>query len=283
MIQESLGVYALDSVDPEMRSAVERHLGDCVKCSIEVAHHHEVAGLLANSGGPAPAGLWEGIASQLAGSTQPSWERLFERIDEGVQDPRIRVTGDLAPSDSFDARDLVGAEPVVVPMKSERRSKWKVGRRVTGIAAAAVAAILLGAQVDHLNHQISALQNPSALTQAEQAALEAPSTKQILLTVPAGERSPVPEGRVTVVLTKSGTGFVEGQGLSSLPRTETYQLWGVVGSQTVSLGLLGSAPTVVPFSVDGDVPVEAFAITAENAGGVVQSSNQPVVAGEVTT
>jgi hypothetical protein len=31
------------------------------------------------------------------------------------------------------------------------------------------------------------------------------------------------------------------------------------------------------------MPVEAFAITAERSGGVVQSSNQPVVAGEVTT
>ena len=50
-IQELLGVYALDAVDPEMAAMVERHLAGCVKCSIEVAQHHEVAGLLANSGG----------------------------------------------------------------------------------------------------------------------------------------------------------------------------------------------------------------------------------------
>jgi hypothetical protein len=149
--------------------------------------------------------------------------------------------------------------------------------------AAAVIAIVLGVRVNHLNQQVNALQNPSALAQAEQTALDAPSTKQVQLTVPGGRRSAVPEGRVTVVLTKSGTGFVEAQGLSSLPGAETYQLWGIVGSQTISLGLLGSDPAVVPFTVNGDVPVEAFAITAENAGGVVQSSNQPVVAGEVTT
>jgi hypothetical protein len=91
-----------------------------------------------------------------------------------------------------------------------------------------------------------------------------------------------PVGRVTVVLTASGTGFVEAGGLSSLPRSETYQLWGVIGHRTISLGLLGSAPKVVPFSVAGSMPVDAFAITAEHAGGVVQTTRQPVVVGEVT-
>lgn len=285
VIQESLGVYALDALDPEMVCVVERHLTDCVKCSVEVAHHHEVAGLLANSGGPAPAGLWEGIAGRLEGATPPSWGRLVERLDERSEDRAVtRTTEASTTSDILDAPDLDRGHPVVIPMDSKRRSNRMV-RRATVIAAsaAAVAAIVFGAQVNHLDRQVNALQNPSALGQAEQAALDAPSTKQVQLTVPTGERSAVPEGRVTVVLTKSGTGFVEAQGLSSLPRTETYQLWGIVGSQTISLGLLGADPTVVPFSVGGDVPVEAFAITAEHAGGVVQSSNQPVVAGELTT
>jgi hypothetical protein len=85
-----------------------------------------------------------------------------------------------------------------------------------------------------------------------------------------------------VVLTATGTGFVEAGGLTSLPRSKTYQLWGLIGSRKISLGLLGSAPRVVPFTVAGNEPVDAFAITAEHAGGVVQSTNQPVVAGQVT-
>jgi anti-sigma-K factor RskA len=67
-----------------------------------------------------------------------------------------------------------------------------------------------------------------------------------------------------------------------LPTDRTYQLWGVIGGKTISLGLLGPDPSVVPFSVAGDGSVQAFAITAEHAGGVVQSTNQPVVSGEVT-
>ncbi len=55
----------------------------------------------------------------------------------------------------------------------------------------------------------------------------------------------------------------------------------MIDGRTISLGLLGPDPAVVPFSVAGDGSVQAFAITAEQAGGVVQSTNQPVVAGQV--
>ncbi|MGO8873991.1 MAG: sigma factor-like helix-turn-helix DNA-binding protein [Acidimicrobiales bacterium] len=36
-IQELLGVYALDAVEPDPAAMVEEHLQECVKCSIEVA------------------------------------------------------------------------------------------------------------------------------------------------------------------------------------------------------------------------------------------------------
>ena len=82
-IQELLGVYALDAVDPETAAMVERHLGECVRCSVEVAQHHEVAGLLANSGGAVPGrSCGSGIASRLDGSAPPSWERLAKRLEE---------------------------------------------------------------------------------------------------------------------------------------------------------------------------------------------------------
>ncbi len=85
-----------------------------------------------------------------------------------------------------------------------------------------------------------------------------------------------------MVLTATGTGFVDADRLRTLSSGRTYQLWGIIDGKTISLGLLGPRPSVVPFSVAGDGSVQAFAITAEHAGGVVQSANQPVVAGEVT-
>jgi anti-sigma-K factor RskA len=146
-------------------------------------------------------------------------------------------------------------------------------------AAAAVVAVVLGVQVHHLHGQVSALQS-NRLSAVERSALADPSTKTIELA--AGSAADAPSRKVTVVLTKSGTGFVEAGALDALPSDQTYQLWAVIGDQTISLGLLGSQPSVVPFSVAGNADVSAFAITAERAGGVVHSTHQPVVAGEVT-
>jgi anti-sigma factor RsiW len=271
-IQELLGVYALDALDPETAAMVERHLAECVKCSAEVSQHHEVAGLLANSGGESPAGLWDGIATQIDGSVPPSWERLAARLEPaGGRSDRVVRSAE-------GATDGGDADAVVVSIATARRNRWVLRGAGLVAAAAAVIALVLGVQVHHLNNQVSALQVHPSLSAAEQAAMQQPSTRQVQLTSKSGS-SP---GEVTVVLTSSGTGFVEGSQLHSLPSDRTYQLWGVIGGKTISLGLLGPDPSVVPFSVAGDGSVQAFAITAEHAGGVVQSQNRPVVAGEVT-
>lgn len=277
-IQELLGAYALDAVDADTAGMIDRHLDTCLRCSIEVAHHHEVAGLLANSGGESPPALWDGIAERLEGSAPPSWERLAARLETGAE----RVPGSPG----------VAAVPPAGPAKSEGPGGAKVnGHRRHGrgwvtagaalvAAAAAVVSIVLGVRVDHLNHQVSSLTASAGLNAAERAALAEPATRQVQLTAPAGSGSPV---TVTVVLTASGTGFVQAHGLPALAGNRTYQLWAVVGGQTISLGLLGPDPAVVPFSVAGGQPIHAFAITAEHRGGVVQTTQQPVVAGSVRT
>jgi anti-sigma factor RsiW len=262
-IEELLGVYALDAVDPETARLVERHLETCVRCSVEVAQHHEVAGLLANSGGESPPELWDTIAGRLDRSAPPSWERLAAQLEDGVGRPER----------------LAGGDAPVVPGPSRRRAPSLVAAgAVVVAAAAAVVAIVLGVQVNHLDRQVSSLQSTSALVKAERSAMAARSTRMIELTAPAGTPSP---SHVLVVLAASGTGFVQVRELPALPTDRTYQLWGVVGGQTISLGLLGPDPIIVPFSVAGRAPVRAFAITDEHSGGVVQTTRQPVVAGQV--
>ncbi len=297
-LQELLGVYALDAVDKETAERVERHLAGCLKCSVEVAHHHEVAGLLANSGSSSPERLWDGIAGQLDGSVPPPWERLAKRLggdDVGDRPVRsnLRTTGKATSS----ANSGEGEEPAdggthlrlpvasnVVPLAGGRR-RTRVAMRVAAVVAgaAAVTALVLGVQVHHLDQRVTALQSQPSLAAAERAALAEPSTERIQLTGPTG---PTTGGaatpRATVVLTASGTGFVEATGLSTLSNGRTYQLWGVVAGQTISLGLMGSAPKLVSFTVDGNAPVTAFAVTAEHAGGVAHSANQPVVAGRTS-
>jgi Anti-sigma-K factor rskA/Putative zinc-finger len=278
-IQDLLGAYALDAVDPETAAVVERHLEGCLRCSTEVAQHHEVAGLLANSGGASPATLWDGIASQLDGSTPPSWERLSARLETGADRTDDQMGGRESAAAGAGAADGAAddASNVIPFTQDRRRVRWVAWTASAVAGAAAVVAVLLGVQVHHLDRQVEALQAP--LSGAEQAALNAPSTKRVHLTARPSTGNPVD---VMVVLTKSGTGFVQAGQLARLPIDQTYQLWGVVGEKTISLGLLGARPTVMAFSVAGGAAVSAFAITAEHSGGVVQSSNQPVVAGPVS-
>ena len=272
-IEELLGAYALDAVEPETAAAIEAHLDECVRCSIEVAQHHEVAGLLANSGGSPPAQLWDGIAGQLGGTSVDSWDRLAARL-EGPDEPPGR---DWA--DATDGRAAPTGGDVVPLDPTRRRSRMVTVAAGLVAAAAAVIALVFGVQVHHLHTQVNAMQSGSQLSAAERAALAAPGTRRIPLADPTGSGSTP----ATIVLTAAGTGFVvndEG-GLVTLPDDRTYQLWGVVGSKTISLGLLGSHPGVVPFSVAGSPSVSAFAITDEVAGGVVRSTNQPVAVGTV--
>ena len=49
-IQELLGVYAADAVDPDEAAEVESHLFECASCAREVAEHRETLSLLAPSG-----------------------------------------------------------------------------------------------------------------------------------------------------------------------------------------------------------------------------------------
>jgi len=284
-IEELLGAYALDAVEPETAAIIEAHLEGCVRCAAEVDQHHEVAGLLANSGGAPPAELWDGIAGRLGGTSDESWDRLAARLEV----PASRTTGtgrDIGhPGDERTAVPPGGtAHPAdVVPIGSARRRSRLAAAGAGLVAAAAVViALVLGLQVHHLHGQVNALQATPNLSAAERAAISAPGTTRVPLSIPgaAGQGSTP----ATIVLTAAGTGFVindADDGLAPLPADRTYQLWGVVGTKVISLGLLGSRPGIVPFSVAGSHGVSAFAITDEVAGGVVASANHPVAAGKV--
>ena len=285
-IEELLGAYALDALEPDERALVEAHLETCPRCSAEVAQHHEVAGLLANSGGAAPGELWDRIAERLDTPAAPSWDRLAARLQvpDGARDGLADAGGD--PADRLPASPAAtGPEEAVaeiVPIDRARRP----GRLATVVvsivaAAAALAAVVLGVQVHHLNHQVSALSTShQTVTQAAQAALEDPTTQRVQLTPTA--TSTAPRGAtVTLVMARSGTGFVIAQGLQALPAEETYQLWGSVGGQLISLGVLGSDPGVSTFTFDSVAKAQAYAITAERSGGSVQPTHPPLVEGSV--
>ena len=111
-IEELLGAYALDAVDPDERELVETHLATCPRCCAEVEDHVEVAALLGNSGGDAPDGVWERIASTLVEVPPPM------RLELPTPDARI------------------------IPLAERRRQR---GNRLVVAAMGAAAAMVIGA------------------------------------------------------------------------------------------------------------------------------------------
>jgi hypothetical protein len=303
-IEELLGAYALDAVTPEEHELVRRHLEECPRCADEVALHHEVAGLLANTGQDAPGELWDRIADRLDQPAGDGWDRVAARLDHpvgpagptglaGLTGPTEPTgpTGPTGPTSPVGTGSVTQPAPVggspdggptVVPLDGRRSRSRLAGRIATAVAGvAALVAVLLGVQVSNLHHQVDQLQSAAArpvLTRAATAAYDDPTSVRTSLT-PVGTSATTTVA--TVVLTANGAGYLIADRLAPLPSTRTYQLWASIDGQLISMGLLGPDPTVVGFSVNPGVPVAAFAITEESAGGAVEATHQPVVEGTV--
>jgi hypothetical protein len=254
-VKQLLGAYALDAVDPDELIAIRMHFASCPRCATEVAEHQQVAGLLANSGGDAPTHLWELIRAQI--------ERPLAEQDDDSH---------VAAIASFRRPDKSGLHRVADPTHRSRSR----GTVLTAAAAAALVVIAaLGVQVARLDNRVGHLQAASqsqGLVQAAQSALNQPQARLVILTAAHSTGPAVAE----IVILPSGIAFLVDSHLPKLPGDETYQLWGRQGDQVISLGLLGSDPDDVAFRVDPSATLLGFAITAEQAGGVVRSSRVPV-------
>jgi anti-sigma factor RsiW len=249
-VMDLLAAHALDAVDGAEAAAIEAHAASCARCKSELAGFREAISLVANDGGDAPARLWQAISAQIgrppAGEERPDLRRLFD------------------------------ADKTAASSSASRRRTWRIRSWATGAVAAALVVIAaLSIQLSRLDHQVAQLQtagNQQVITQAAQSALTDPQAKRVVLDAAHSSGPAV----VEIAILPSGTAFFVNRSLPALARTETYQLWGEVGDQLISLGVLGAAPRYVAFHVDPAASIEAFAVTAERAGGVVQSAHVPV-------
>jgi hypothetical protein len=245
-IQELLGVYALHALEPDEAKLVDDHLEVCPRCRSEVSAHREVATLLGNSGGSAPEGLWDRISDQLEEAPPP-----------------MRLS-------------LPDGAGTVIPLAARRRPR---ANRYAVAALGAAAALLIGTlsvqvvrQDDRISDLTTALEDDAVLSAANLALADPDAATAQLASSDGAVGAPA-------VLLPNGTGYLLAHELEELDDGLTYQLWGVTGSGVISLGLLGASPNdVVPFQVSGDVA--SLAITTEVSGGVAQSANAPVLAGD---
>ena len=217
-IEEVLGAYALDAVEPDEAAMVEAHLGECPRCASEVAGHREVAATLAHGGSPAPEGLWQRIAGAL----------------------------EEAPP----ALDLARVAP-----QKPRFHRAELRLTLGLVAAAAVLTGVLGVLVVRQQERIddlTAMMRQRALEQAAASASADARAQRVTL------RSEDGNIYAEAVMQPTGSGYLVRHNLPRLPDDRTYQLWGRVGDRTVSLGVLGPDPRMAAFTADGTMTMVAI-------------------------
>jgi anti-sigma factor RsiW len=253
-----LAVFALDAVDSDEHEQIEAHLAECPRCRAELDAHRDVAAALGNSVESLPEGLWSSIASRLVIGTDEEAPPMPSLLRAG--------TGD----------ELVGSfrTPRVARPRASRGRLLSV---VSLAVASAAAAVVLGVNLVDANNQVAHLQGAIGETAhtAVLAALETPGHKVVHLKSASGHQV------AEFVVLPSGQGYLSDSDLPALSSKETYQLWGVVDGQTISLGLLGRSPHLVTFTLAGSPKASRLGITAEPASGSLVPSGAMLASGTV--
>lgn len=208
-MQELLGAYALNALEPDEIEALELHLADCPKCRAELRDHRETAAMLAHAGAPAPTGLWERIAASLDDVPEDT-DTVF-RMPVGLSGARTAEKG-----------RFTGA-------------RWR--RAAFAAAAAAAAIVAVDTAVIVNNHNAS----PDVSTLAARA-IALPDSKLVKLRSPDGIHS------IDAVLAADGRGYVLHGKMAKLEASKTYQLWAIVDGKPISLGVLGREPKAAEFA-----------------------------------
>ena len=248
---ELLGAYALDAVEGEELAELERHLDECPRCRAELDSLREVAGALGTGVETVPEGLWSSIAG-----------RLPERAHDETPPPMPRlVRSGRTPADA-----------------ASRRRHSRVAVATLGAVAVALVAVaaVLGVGLINANNRADNLQ---------QAASGRSSTVSAALQTPGHRVVSLRDGKhmlaVQFVVVPDGRGYLLTSHLPALHGGKTYQLWGIVGAQPISLGLLGPDPSEVTFTMAGERRPSRLALTAEPAGGTAAPTGPILAVGAV--
>jgi hypothetical protein len=253
-MDDLLGAFALDAVEPDEREMVERHLANDPVARAEVDEMRETAAVLASlpdGDEGAPEGLWDRIAGAISpGAGVPGESRAGEG---GVE---------------------LGS-PDVVPLTRAKRFASVPARVAVPLAAAAAIVIAVLA--------VQVATRPASRA-GDIAAAYDHAVANGAITVSLSRNGIASVVAAEIALERDGSGYLRNVRLGPLPAGKTYQLWELVGSgssqRALSAGVLGPQPRAAAFHVAGRP--DAFAITVEDAPGVVSPTKTPEAVGKLS-
>ena len=161
-LEELLGAYALDALEPEERQEVDEHLVSCPRCRAELAAHRDVAALLGNA---------------VAGTPAAAPDELWDRISASLQDEPPALA-------SFPRPNPRPRLALIVPLGAIAAALILV----VGLLAVKVGN--LDGQLGTLSHQTtvaSVLLNPSHRTVELTSATHHPAWRATVIFLPDGE------------------------------------------------------------------------------------------------
>lgn len=169
----------------------------------------------------------------------------------------------------FDERQTGSSHSPVTSLDDRRERRrndwWYAAAAVAAIVVLAVGFVTQTVRLQGVERQLA------SATLDDVAAAAAGSDTADTLVLANGEGAAVAE----VVLLPDGTGFLTIEGLPEVEDGRTYQLWGVMDDEVVSVGLAGGGPGTTTFTAD-TLRLDALVITEEEAGGVPVSEADAV-------
>ena len=208
--------------------------------------------------------------------------RCRQELAEHRESAALLALGAPAPSGLWERiSGAIGGqlpEKQLVPVLRPRRpwAGWGAAAAVVGVAITVTAfmGLRLVQQGDQIERIRSGLET-QGLETAAAAAVADPRSRHVALIAEEGSTL------ATVVVLPDGTGYLIRPLLPPLTKNRTYQLWALVGEATVSAGVLGNRPSLTAFMVD--MPVDGFAISEEQHGGVPVPKSPPIAVGMIET
>jgi anti-sigma factor RsiW len=194
------------------------------------------------------------VATMLAYTGASAPEGLWDKIANSLEEQAPMPGPELAK---------------VMPMSMARR-KRQPGRTMMLVVGGLAAAAALGFAV------VRSTSTDNGSSTLARAASEARSDRDSRLASLASEST---ETKIDAVVDQDGHGYLLASTLPALSSDQTYQLWGVLDGEVISLGVLGNRPEIESFSSTPELTT--LVLTIEDAGGVVSSTQPAAFAGEL--